>query len=87
MANISLQDALKYIDLVESILKPKPLPTNQFNSRRSLIFPDGGNYVWTRVLQDPNNVNSVIEYTLFVGEQTDKKLKNLLTVFSQLGEE
>ena len=43
--------------------------------------------MWTRVLQDPKNVNSVIEYTLFVGEQKEKRLKNLLTVFSQLSEE
>jgi insulysin len=82
-----LQGALKFANLIESILSPKPLPPSQWNIRRSLITPEGGRYVWTRPLMDPKNVNSVIEYTLFVGEQTDKRLKNLLTLFSQLTEE
>jgi insulysin len=85
--NLYLQDALKFANLMESILTPKPLPPTQWNIRRSLIIPEGGRYVWTRPLLDPKNVNSVIEYTLFIGEQTDKRLKNLLTLFSQLTEE
>lgn len=49
--------------------------------------PPGSRHVWTRPLKDEKNVNSVIEYSLFIGEQTDRKLRNLLAVFAQLAEE
>lgn len=85
--NLYKEDALKYIDLVQNILKPKALASTQFNIRRSLIPPTGSRVVWTRPLRDPKNVNSVIEYTLHVGEQSDRRLRMLLTLFAQLAEE
>lgn len=73
--------------MAESILKPKALPVTQFTTRRSVLPTRGARNVWVQPLLDEKNVNSVIEYTLFVGEQTDRKLKSLLTVFAQLTEE
>ncbi|KAI5780940.1 Metalloenzyme, LuxS/M16 peptidase-like protein [Geopyxis carbonaria] len=85
--NLYKEDALKYVDLVESIIKPQPLPLSQYIIRRSIIPPPNTNIVWTRNLQDPKNVNSTIEYVLHVGEQRDRKLRMLLSVFAQLTDE
>lgn len=75
------------MDLVESIIQPKPLPSTLFHTRRAVMPPPGSRAVWSRPLEDEKNVNSVIEYSLFIGEQRDRRLKNLLTVFAQLTEE
>ncbi|TGZ79465.1 LuxS/MPP-like metallohydrolase [Ascodesmis nigricans] len=85
--NLYKEDALKYVDLVQAILEPKPLAPTQFNIRRSLIPPQGSRVVWCRPLRDENNVNSVIEYCLHVGEQRDRRLRMMLTLFAQLAEE
>jgi len=84
---LDMKDALRYINLVETTLKPRVLPPTQHGIRRSLIIPEGARYVWDRPLEDPKNVNSVIEYALYVGEQSDRRLKNLLALFSQITEE
>lgn len=78
---------MKYVDLVESIIKPVPLPSSQHLIRRSILPPPKTNIVWTRDLKDPKNVNSAIEYVLHVGEQRDRKLRMLLSVFAQLTDE
>jgi len=85
--NLYKEDALKYSELIESILQPRSLPVAQFAVRRSLILPPGGKYVYSRSLKDPQNVNSVIEYSLHVGDIEDRKLRVQLMLFSQLTEE
>ena len=85
--NVYKEDVLKMTDLIESTLKPRPLPPSQWQLRRNVILPPGSNYIYRRILKDPANVNHAIEYYLFVGDNTDKKLRAMLQLFGQITEE
>jgi len=85
--NIYREDALKLIDLTQKILKPKNLPVTQWPIRRSLMLPEGSNYVYSRTLKDPSNVNHCIEYICQVGLMQDRRLYNQLRLFSQMTDE
>lgn len=85
--NLYKEDALNSTKLVESTLRPRRLPPNQWPVRRSLILPPGCNYVYERTLKDPANVNHCIEYTLYVGQNTDRVLRARLLLFSQCTDE
>ncbi|KAF9768613.1 hypothetical protein IL306_014053, partial [Fusarium sp. DS 682] len=49
------EEALKAIDMVESILKTRVLPKAQWPILRSLILTEGSNYVFRKALKDPAN--------------------------------
>ncbi|KAI9790783.1 MAG: Insulinase (Peptidase M16) [Candelina submexicana] len=85
--NLYKEDALKLADLVENTLKPRPLPEAQWSIQRSLIFPEGSDYIYPRTLKDPANVNHCIEYLLSVGDGMDRALRAKLLLFSQMTEE
>jgi insulysin len=85
--NFYKEDALKVADLVESTLKPRPLPHSLWNLRRNLILPPGSTYVFQHTLADPANVNHAIEYYLQIGSSTDRKLRAMLGLFSQMTSE
>jgi insulysin len=85
--NFYKEDALKVADLVESTLKPRPLPHSLWNLRRNLILPPGSNYIFQHTLADPANVNHAIEYYLQIGSNTDRKLRAMLGLFSQMTSE
>ncbi|KAI9841127.1 MAG: Insulinase (Peptidase M16) [Sclerophora amabilis] len=85
--NLYKEDALQLTQLVESILKPRPLPQSQWNIRRSLILPSGSNYIYPRTLKDPANVNHCIEYFLYVGDNADRALRAKLLLFAQTTDE
>ncbi|KAF8425470.1 Metalloenzyme, LuxS/M16 peptidase-like protein [Tirmania nivea] len=85
--NIYKEDALRLSSQVEEVFKPKPLPHAQFPSRRSFIIPPGSKFVYPRLLKDKENVNSCIEYHLFVGEVADRRLRACVNLFSQISEE
>ncbi len=85
--NFYKEDALKVADLVESTLKPRPLPHSLWNLRRNLILPPGSNYIFKHKLADPANVNHAIDYYLHVGSTTDRKLRAMLNLFAQMTSE
>jgi insulysin len=85
--NFYKEDALKVADLAESVLKPRPLPHSLWNLRRNLILPPGSNYIFQHTLADPANVNHAIEYYLQVGSGTDRKLRAMVGLFSQMTSE
>ena len=85
--NLAKEDALKFTDLVQDILRPRMLPPNQWPIRRSLMFPPGANYVFERPLKDPANVNHCIEYMLYVGSNQDRDLRARLLLLSQIADE
>ncbi|KZF20164.1 LuxS/MPP-like metallohydrolase [Xylona heveae TC161] len=85
--NLYRDDALKLTDLVEATLKPRPLPQSQWHVRRSLLLPQGCNYIYPRALKDPANINNCIEYLLFIGENPDRALRAKLLLLAQLAEE
>ncbi|KAF7511556.1 hypothetical protein GJ744_004144 [Endocarpon pusillum] len=82
--NLYKEDALKMANLVESILKPRPLPQSLWHLRRDMVLPSGSNYTYRRSLVDPGNVNHTIEYSLLIGDRTDRKLKVKAQLFAQM---
>ncbi|KAF1981764.1 a-pheromone processing metallopeptidase Ste23 [Aulographum hederae CBS 113979] len=85
--NFHKEDALRFIDLIESTLKPRRLPPALWPIRRTLVFPPGCNYLYERTLKDPANVNHCIEYLLYIGLNTDRGLRAKLLLFAQMCEE
>lgn len=85
--NIYKGDALRMTQLVESILKPRPLPQSQWQVRRDIILPPGSDFTYQRNLGDPANVNHCIEYYIFVGDAADRVLRAKLLLLAQMTDE
>ena len=85
--NLAKEDALKFTDLVQNILRPRKLPPNQWRIRRSLVFPPGANYVYERSLKDPANINHCIEYMLYIGSNQARDLRARLLLLAQMADE
>jgi insulysin len=85
--NLYKEDALKLGDLIESTLKPRALPQTQWPIARSLVFPIGGNYRYTKTLKDPANVNHCIEYLLFIGDKSVRPLRAKTLLLDQMTHE
>jgi insulysin len=85
--NLYKEDALKLSDLIESLLKPRPLPQTQWPIARQLIFPPGSNFVFQKTLKDPANVNHCIEYLLYVGDKSIQPLRAKTLLLDQMTHE
>jgi insulysin len=85
--NLHKEDALKMANLVESILKPRPLPQSLWHLRRNMLLPVGSNFIYPRKLTDRANVNHSIEYSLQIGDRTDRVLKVKTQLFAQILQE
>ncbi|KAK4218084.1 UCH-domain-containing protein [Rhypophila decipiens] len=82
--NFYKEDALKLTDMIESTLKPRVLPRQQWPIQRSLIFPPGSNYVWKKTLKDAANVNHCIEYWLYIGDKADYQIRAKTLLIDQI---
>ena len=85
--NLFKEDALHMTNLIESTLKPRPLPQSLWQVRRNLILPEGKDLTYRRNLGDPANVNNCIEYYLHVGHYADMPLKAKLLLLGQMTDE
>ena len=85
--NLYKEDALKLGDLIEGILKPRPLPQTQWPIARSLVFPPGGNFVYHKTLKDPANVNHCIEYLLYIGDKSVRPIRAKTLLLDQMTHE
>ena len=85
--NLYKEDALKMANLVETILKPRPLPPSLWHLRRNILLAPGSNYTYPRRLVDPANVNHTIEYNLLIGDRTDRPLKAKAQLLAQMLQE
>lgn len=82
--NLYKEDALRIADLVEGILKPRPLPPNQWRTSRNLILPPGSDYLYRHTLANPNNINHCIDYVIHIGDPQDRSLRAKLLILSQM---
>ncbi|CAF9915700.1 MAG: Insulinase (Peptidase M16) [Heterodermia speciosa] len=85
--NINKEDAVRMTDLVQTTLRPRTLPQSQWQVRRNLILPEGGDFTFQRVLGDPANINHCIEYYLHIGSLKDRGLVARLLLLSQMTDE
>ncbi|KAG1074055.1 hypothetical protein G6F42_025747 [Rhizopus arrhizus] len=69
------------------ILNPKALLPSQLNGHHSLVLPKGSKWVYRRDVEDPNNVNSGIEYLIQVGNVTQTALRAKLSLLAQIAQE
>ncbi|KAK8038396.1 insulin-degrading enzyme [Apiospora phragmitis] len=61
--------------MIKNTLKPRVLLKDQLPILRSLVFPEGVNYLYKKTLKDPVNVNHCIEYYLHIGNRGDRMLR------------
>ncbi|KAF1937421.1 putative metalloprotease [Clathrospora elynae] len=85
--NLYKEDALSITKLVESTLRPRRLPESQWPSRRAIALPSGANYLYERVLKNPDNVNHCLEYIISVGSILDRSQRAKLLLFGQIAKE
>jgi insulysin len=85
--NLSKRDALMMADIVKNTMHCRLLPQSQWYVHRNTILPPGSNYIYDRQLRDSQNVNSCIEYYLFISQVTDKTLRAKLFLLAQMIDE
>lgn len=85
--NLFKEDAQKMLKDALDILKPKELLPSQLNGHHSLVLPEGTKWVYKRDVEDPNNVNSGIEYLIQVGNVTQTALRAKLSLLAQIAQE
>ena len=85
--NMYKEEALRLTDLVQSTLKPRPLPQTQWNVARSLVLAPGSDYTYKRSLGDPANVNHCIEYYVYCGSRVDRELRAKILLLGQMTDE
>ncbi|TWU76783.1 Insulinase (Peptidase M16) [Metarhizium rileyi] len=85
--NLSRGDALKLTDMVESTLKPRPLPESQWPILRSVVLPRGANFVYKKKLKNSQTINHSIETWFYVGDQADCQLRAKTLLIHQMIDE
>lgn len=85
--NLYKEEALKITDLVERLLTPKKLPSDQLPIKRNFIWPVGCNFIYEKQLKDPANVNHCIEYNLYTGSRSDVINRAQLLLIGQMTDE
>ncbi|KAF2279892.1 LuxS/MPP-like metallohydrolase [Westerdykella ornata] len=85
--NMYKEEALQITDLVEKTMRPKRLALSQWPTRRNLILPPGSNYIYEKQLKDPANVNHCIEYSLYLGNASDRDLRAKILLIAQMTDE
>nr|XP_019043437.1 insulysin [Kwoniella bestiolae CBS 10118]OCF22367.1 insulysin [Kwoniella bestiolae CBS 10118] len=85
--NTSPEGAKEMQEMVEQVLSPRPLSASEIKSPRSLLTPPSSEHIWSLDLPNKAEVNSAVVYHLHVGEPTDVKLRNTLSLFSQIASE
>lgn len=85
--NVLKEDAQKMLKDALDTLKPKELLPSQLNGHHSLVLPEGTKWVYKRAVEDPNNVNSGIEYLIQVGNVTQTDLRARLSLLAQIAQE
>lgn len=85
--NVTKEEALSMIRIVEDVMRPKLLSPSQLVSHRRLLLPEGGCFIHQRDVMDKNNVNSAIEYYCQVGDVTQVSLRARLSLLAQIAQE
>ncbi|WWD20389.1 hypothetical protein CI109_104865 [Kwoniella shandongensis] len=85
--NTSPEGAKEIQDMLERVLKPHQLTQSELKAPRSLILPEASQHIWAIDVPNKSEVNGAVIYHLHVGDPTDVKLRNQLSLFSQIASE
>ncbi|KAF8965197.1 Metalloenzyme, LuxS/M16 peptidase-like protein [Flammula alnicola] len=81
--NMYKDEAIKIAEMVENGLGQSPLSPTELNER-SLLLPEGSNYVWSCPIPNPNQANSSLTYFTYYGPIADQKLRVASALLTQL---
>lgn len=84
VGNLTKEEALRIADRTVEILDPKPLAASQRVAGRSFLLSPGSSHVYDVLLDDPDNVNSCVDFSLMTGRLADRQLVNRGQLFSQI---
>ncbi|PHH91307.1 hypothetical protein CDD83_1011 [Cordyceps sp. RAO-2017] len=82
--NLHKAEALNATDTVISILKPRSLSDAQLPIIRSLVLPPGSNYVFSKTLKDPANVNHCVETWFYVSDRGSRAARAKTLLIDQM---
>ncbi|CAG8435673.1 5819_t:CDS:10 [Scutellospora calospora] len=86
--NMSRDDSLDMIKILEDILKPsEEILKSQLIGNRSVCIPDGKKFVYSMDVPDEKEINSAIEYYVQIGDKMDRELRAKLALLGQISEE
>ncbi|CAG8771335.1 4153_t:CDS:1, partial [Acaulospora colombiana] len=85
--NMLKDEALRLAQMVEDILRPKPLSPSLITGLRAIILPEGKNFIYQQDVYDQNNINSAIEYYIQGGDVMDVNLKAKFNLIAQISRE
>ncbi|KAI0818412.1 peptidase M16 inactive domain-containing protein [Xylaria sp. FL0064] len=82
--NLHKGDASELTDMIQSILNPRILPTEEWPILRSLDLPPGSNFVYQKTLKDLANINNCVMYYLHIGNRADRNIRVKTQLFEQM---
>nr|KAJ3423186.1 Insulinase (Peptidase M16) [Polyrhizophydium stewartii] len=86
--NVSKERAIELGNILVSQLAPAELAERErFPSVRTRIMPQGSSIIHQRLVPNPANLNSGIEYCIQVGALTDQYIRTHLSLISQIAHE
>ncbi|KAJ3270626.1 Insulinase (Peptidase M16) [Terramyces sp. JEL0728] len=85
--NVSQEDALELGNIVLNGFSSKKLPNRDATAIRIHKLDLACHVIFSKDVYSADNLNSAIEYCIQVGPVSDSKLRNLLNLLSQIGQE
>jgi insulysin len=82
--NTYKEDASSITNMIESILKPRALPRDQWPVMKSLLLTEGSNYVFRKTLEDKENVNHCVETWFYAGSRDDREVCTKTMLLDQM---
>ncbi|KAF4955933.1 hypothetical protein FSARC_11712 [Fusarium sarcochroum] len=84
LGNIDKKEALDLTDMVVSTLDSRAFSKLQWPIPRSLILPEGSNYVFKKTLENKNNVNNCVDTWFYVGSRENRECRTKLLLLEQM---
>ena len=85
--NVVKDDALAWSRMVEETLRSDPVPAAELPPPRCLLPARGSNDVLRVDVPDPDNLNSAVEFLVYVGDDAYQQLRVRLQLYAQMAQE
>ncbi|KAH9950182.1 insulin-degrading enzyme [Amylocystis lapponica] len=83
LGNMSKDEAVRLMEMAENTLQASPISIPEVLDR-TLIFPNASNYVWSRLVPNPNEPNSCLAYYTRVGSALEPRTRVTLALLAQI---
>ncbi|GJJ12380.1 hypothetical protein Clacol_006621 [Clathrus columnatus] len=75
--NLAENEAKSLLKSTEKVLGSRPITNAERQTERSLVLPEGSNFIYKSEVPNPKEVNSCLVYTCYVGRIVDRNLSAL----------